>query len=76
MAPGEIAPRLDMLMLDYPADANCDSIRGQWKAFEARSLTRVGKPGVIQDLGVSTKRGTRLPLKSMLYDDGRYHLNV
>lgn len=26
--------RLDMLMLDYPAEANCDSIRGQWKAFE------------------------------------------
>ena len=26
--------QLDMLMLDYPADENCDSIRGQWKAFE------------------------------------------
>jgi len=25
---------LDMLMLDYPAKANCDSIRGQWRAFE------------------------------------------
>lgn len=23
-----------MLMLDYPAEANCDSIRGQWKALE------------------------------------------
>lgn len=26
--------QLDMLMLDYPADANCDSIRGQWRALE------------------------------------------
>lgn len=25
---------LDMLMLDYPASADCDEINGQWKAFE------------------------------------------
>lgn len=25
---------LDMLMLDYPARASCDAIRGQWQAFE------------------------------------------
>jgi diketogulonate reductase-like aldo/keto reductase len=25
---------LDMLMLDYPASASCDAIRGQWQAFE------------------------------------------
>ena len=32
--------QLDMLMLDYPADENCDSIRGQWKAFEDTVLEK------------------------------------
>lgn len=47
-------PKLDMIMLDYPA-GDCDSIRGQWDAFQDFQ-----REGLVNDLAVSNFNGRQL----------------
>eukprot|EP01065_Artemidia_motanka_P014691 TRINITY_DN18538_c0_g1_i1.p1 TRINITY_DN18538_c0_g1~~TRINITY_DN18538_c0_g1_i1.p1 ORF type:complete len:300 (+),score=119.81 TRINITY_DN18538_c0_g1_i1:60-902(+) len=46
---------LDMLMLDYPAYGGCDSIRGQWRAFE-----ELYAGGRVRTIGVSNFNAQQL----------------
>lgn len=43
---------LDMIMLDYPA-ADCDSILGQWKAFEEMLLSGTTKSLAVSNFGLT-----------------------